>query len=113
MVFNKELIQLGDVVVLSNGSVYIYLNCPGTGYSSDKNILVRETSYFGKGLESFDDNLCFDSSIKIVDIRKPTRDPLIFLYEWRDIRSFNFQIYVRTSISRILDENFINISLYV
>lgn len=110
----KESVQLGDVLVLDNGRIYIYLNCPGTGYSSTKNILARPQSYFGAGLENFDDNLYNnDLSVRIVDIRRPICKPLTFLNYWEDIHSFDFEEYIKKSISSILDINFINISLYV
>lgn len=112
----KESVQLGDVVVLEDGRIYIYLNCPGTGYSSNKNILARPQSYFGMGLECFDDNLCnirSSPSVRIVDIRRPTVKPLTFLKYWENIRYFDFEGYVKKSISRSLEKNFINISLYV
>lgn len=108
----KESVQLGDILVLEDGRTYIYLNCPGTGYSSTKNILVRPQSYFGAGLESFDDNLCcIGTPFKVKAIYKPTVKPLTFLNCWKDIISFDFEGYVKKSIS--IKKNFINISLYV
>ena len=111
----KESVQLGDVLVLNDGRTYIYLNCPGTGYSSTGNILARPQSYFGSGLESFDDSLCNRNrlSVRIVDIRKPIVKPLTFLNYWEDIQYFDFEGYVKKSITRDSEENFINISLYV
>lgn len=112
----KESVQLGDVLVLEDGRIYIYLKCPGSGYSSTANILVRPQSYFGSGLEGFDDNLCDkygNPYIRIVDIRKPIGKPLTFLEYWKYINYFDFKEYVKKSVSRSLEKNFINISLYV
>lgn len=112
----KESVQLGDVLILEDGRTYIYLNCPNTGYSSTKNILARPQSYFGGGLENFDDNLYNNRnglSVRVVDIRRPTVKPLTFLKYWEDIQYFDFEGYVKKSITRGLKKNFINISLYV
>ena len=117
MVF-KDSVQLGDILVLNDGRIYIYLHCPGSGYSSTKNILVRPQSYFGNGLENFDDNLCYnDGRFKVKEIRRPTIKPLTFLNHWGNLSFFDFEKYIKKSLPVDLHErlygNFINISSYV
>lgn len=110
----KESIQLGDIVKLDDGRTYIYLNCPTVGYSSTKNILNRPQSYFGNGLESFNDELYnAHVHVRIVEIRRPLIEPLTFLNNREDLDSSYFTEYIRRSVRKDLEENFINISLYV
>ena len=111
----KSLIQLGDIVVFKDGRTYIYLKCPSISYSATNNILTRPSSYFGNGLDNFNEDL-YNARVcaQIVEIRKPIMQPLIFSDDWALDRS-QYEEYINKS-KRIYPEedlNFINIELYV
>lgn len=113
----KSSIQLGDIVALKDGRIYIYLKCPSISYSATNNILTRPNSYFGNGLDDFNEELYNDRvCAQVVEIRKPIMQPLIFLDHWSLDRS-QYEEYINES-RRIypeddIDINFINIELYV
>ena len=111
----KEEIQLGDIITLNDGKVYIYLQCPEVGYSMYNQCILLDlncVNYYGSGLGNFNAELVHKFGQKIVKVRRSV-SPLTFCNKRSNLKEINIRNYIENSDIIYPEENFINISLYV